>query len=95
MKFNPFSNSDRRQYPEVVVPLANAPAPEKPNGVPYADETPVSDDSSNPSLDRASSQEKGTISKPSHGPLTLEALRAEVESDISVSGYDTAYDRMF
>lgn len=54
----------------------------------------ANDDSSN-SLDRASSQEKGVSGPRADSTLTLEALRAEVESDIAASGHDSVYDRMF
>lgn len=87
------TNRDRRQFPEVVVPLADAPAPEKPISHPYAEKKAVSDDDSNSSLDRASSQEKGTVLPTSYTTLTLEALRAHVESDIAASGHDSVYDR--
>lgn len=43
------------------------------------------------SLDRS---ENGVGPVPVGGPLTIDALRAEVESDISTSGHDSTYDRM-
>lgn len=74
-------NRERRQFPEVVVPLQSAPATTK--------------DGSNSSLDRASSQENGAGSGPEkRSTLTLEALREEVDSSVSASGHDTVYDRM-
>ena len=91
-------NRRRRNFPGVVVPLAKeAPAPEKstPNAEndtgSASDEKKTTDDR----LAKATSQENGS----SHGPqssstLTLESLRAEVESDVSASGMDTVYDRM-
>ncbi|EAU32826.1 conserved hypothetical protein [Aspergillus terreus NIH2624] len=88
------TNRDRRQFPEVVVPLANAPAPEKPIPEPYAEKKAISDDDSSSSLDRASSQEQGTVAVPTtYTTLTLEALRAQVESDVAASGHDSVYDR--
>lgn len=90
------ANRDRRQFPEVVVPLANAPAPEKPIPEPYAEKKAISDDDSSSSLDRASSQEQGTVAVPTtYTTLTLEALRAQVESDVAASGHDSVYDRTF
>jgi hypothetical protein len=80
-----FANRERRQFPEVVVPLAHGSAPK--------DAYPS--DNSNSGLDRSSSQEKGTAGSYSGGPLTLEALRVEVEADIGASGHNTVYDRMF
>ena len=91
-------NRRRRNFPGVVVPLAKeAPAPEKstPNAEndtgSASDEKKTTDDR----LAKATSQENGS----SHGPqssstLTLESLRAEVESDVCASGLDTVYDRM-
>ncbi|CAI7573430.1 unnamed protein product [Penicillium pancosmium] len=74
-------NRERRQFPEVVVPLESAPAPTK-------------DDGSNTSLDRASSQENGSGAGPEkRSTLTLEALREEIDSSISASGHNTVYDR--
>jgi hypothetical protein len=76
-------NRERREFPEVVVPLESAPAPTK-------------DDGFNTSLDRASSQENGSGAGPQkRSTLTLEALREEIDSSISASGHNTVYDRMF
>jgi hypothetical protein len=80
------ANHERRQFPEVVVPLAHGSAP-KPND--------SQDDDSCSGLDRTSSQEKGTAGTHVSSTLTLEALRAEVEADINASGHDSAYDRTF
>jgi hypothetical protein len=82
--FTPFKK-DRQNFPGVVIPLADAPAHPSAN----------SDEKADKSLDRAPSSENGSagsLGESSH--LTLEALRAEVESDISTSGHDSAYDRM-
>ena len=89
------TNRDRHQFPEVVVPLANAPAPKNPTTDPYAEKKSDSEADSNHTHDRASSQEKGVASSPPppYSELTLDALRAEVEADVSSSGHDTAYDR--
>lgn len=81
------TNRDRRQFPEVVVALARGSAPENKD---------IAIDDSNDSLDKASSQEKGVGGPRAVGStLSLETLRAEVESDIAASGHDTVYDRMF
>ncbi|KAE8147553.1 MFS general substrate transporter [Aspergillus avenaceus] len=78
---------DRTGFPEVVVPLADAPTP------PNAEKMSGSDVESNAnSLDKASSQEKGAY-VPQGDVLTLEGLRAEVESALASSGHDSAYDR--
>ncbi|KAH8425085.1 uncharacterized protein LDX57_002833 [Aspergillus melleus] len=83
---------DRQSFPDVVVPLADAPAPA------YSD--PNAETKSNPDakanlnrLDSASSQEKGASPVPASGVLTLEGLRAEVESAVAASGVDSVYDR--
>lgn len=91
-------NRRRRNFPGVVVPLAKeAPAPEKstPNAEndtgSASDEKKTTDDR----LAKANSQENGSSYGPqSSNTLTLESLRAEVESDVSASGMDTVYDRM-
>lgn len=80
------ANRERKGFPEVVVPLARDSAP--------TSKEVLSDDASH-SLDRASSQEKGISAPRTESTLTLEALRAEIESDIAASGHDSVYDRMF
>jgi hypothetical protein len=80
------ANRERRQFPEVVVPLAHGSAPKINDS---------QDNDSSSGLDRTSSQEKGTAGTRVSSTLTLEALRAEVEADINASGHDTAYDRTF
>ncbi|KAJ5748806.1 uncharacterized protein N7511_010502 [Penicillium nucicola] len=78
-----FSNSERRQFPEVVVPLAHG----------SATKDAYTNDNSNSGLDRSSSQEKGVAGSVATGELTLEALRAEIMADIEATGHDTVYDR--
>ena len=90
---NPFRKHDH-DFPSVVVPLAEAPAHIKPN--PELEKTDRPDDKTDDkSLDRAPSSEAGVGPVPNYSSLTIEALRAEVESDVAASGKDTAYDRMF
>lgn len=91
-----FSSTDRRQYPEVVVPLeySHAPEAQQPSPVPDAEKKPDADDTSNTSVDRASSQEKGIASAPGYSSSALEVLRGKIESEVSVSGQDSVYDRM-
>lgn len=82
--WTPFKK-DRQNFPGVVIPLADAPAHTTANA----------DEKADKSLDRAPSSENGSagsLREATH--LTLEALRAEVESDISTSGHDSVYDRM-
>lgn len=80
------SNRERRPYPEVVVPLARGSPPKSKE---------TTDVTSTDSSDRASLQENGTSGANPGTTLTLESLRAEIESDLSTSGHDSAYDRTF
>ncbi|KAJ5276264.1 hypothetical protein N7524_002417 [Penicillium chrysogenum] len=82
-KFNPFKK-DSPTFPSVVIPLAQAPAHSP---------SEKADKESNRSLDGSSSSENGAAGSKDSTHLTLEALRAEVESDISTSTNDSAYDR--
>lgn len=84
-KFNPFKR-DSPNLPNVVIPLANAPAQ------PLSEKT---DKEPSESLDGASSSENGAAGPKDSTHLTLEGLRAEIESDVSTSTHDSAYDRMF
>ncbi|KAJ5672737.1 hypothetical protein N7507_001864 [Penicillium longicatenatum] len=76
------ANRDRRQFPEVVVPLENAPLQNK---------TDAND--SDTTQDAASLQEKGATAGHGHTTLTLEVLRAEILAETAASGHNTAYDR--
>lgn len=94
------ANRDRRTFPEVVVPLghdSHAPAPAAapvPVPEPDAEKKPDADDTSNTSIDRASSQEKGISTvPPAYGSSALEILRGEVENEASASGHNSVYDR--
>jgi hypothetical protein len=84
-KFNPFKK-DSPIFPSVVISLADAPAHSL---------AEKADKESNQSLDGSSSSENGAAGSKDSTHLTLEALRAEVESDVSTSTNDSAYDRMF
>lgn len=84
-KFNPFKR-DSPNLPDVVIPLADGPAH-------FLSEK--TDKETSPSLDGASSSENGAAGPKGSTPLTLEALRAEIEADVSTSTHDSAYDRMF
>ncbi|EER29588.1 major facilitator superfamily protein [Coccidioides posadasii C735 delta SOWgp] len=77
---NPLKKHDALEYPGVLIPLA-----EEQNS-----QSPAADDKkSDESL-----AERGSIQTSQAGTsLTLEALKAEVESDVAASGHDTAYDR--
>lgn len=72
---NPFKTHDVSEFPDVVIPLAQA---QRHNSI-TSKEKP--DDSSRTSSD-------GPVTG-----LTVEALRAEVDSDLAAGGHDTAYDR--
>jgi hypothetical protein len=86
-QFNPFKK-DRQNFPGVVIPLADAPA--------HPQLSEKDDKESSKSLDRAPSSENGVAgSHTSATHLTLEALRAEIESDLATASHDSAYDRKF
>lgn len=91
-KFNPFKR-DRQNFPGVVIPLADAPARQKPAVA--DDEKKAELPDANKSLERASSSENGSssgsLNEPTH--RTIESLRAEVESDAATSAHDSVYDR--
>lgn len=87
-KFNPFKK-DRQNFPGVVIPLAGAPAPA------HSPNITENDDKETKSLDLASSSENGVAGSQIGSTLTLEALRAEIESDVATATHDSAYDRMF
>lgn len=88
-------NRNRRQFSEVVMPLASSNAPSHSSPESDADKKSVTDDGSNTSIERASCQEKGTAAVPAYSTsLTLEELRAQVENEVSASGHDSVYDRM-
>lgn len=74
---NPFKEHSADEYPNVVIPLAQA---QRHNSV-TSKEKPEDDSS------RASSD--GVVGT----GLTVEALRAEVDTDLAAGGHDTAYDR--
>ncbi|BAE60291.1 sugar transporter [Aspergillus flavus] len=73
---------DRSQIPDVVIPLADAQ-----NSIPLAE----NDGESN--VNSLDSQEKGAGIATDCSTLTLEALRAEVDSSVAASGHNTVYDR--
>ena len=89
------SNRNRRQFPEIVIPLASSNAPVHSSSESDSDKKSVTDGGSNTSIERASCQEKGTAVVPAYSTsLTLEELRAQVENEVSASGHDSVYDRM-
>ncbi|CAG8314784.1 unnamed protein product [Penicillium salamii] len=85
-KFNPFKK-DRQNFPGVVIPLADAPA--------HSQKLTEKDDKElNNGLDRAPSSENGVASSNAGTHhLTIEGLRAEIESDVATASHDSAYDR--
>ena len=90
------STTDRRFFPEVVVPLAGDPTSVIPGS--NAEKKGSSsdlprDDTSN--SNRGSLQEKGVAAMPSTGGMTLQSLRAEIEGGVVASGSDTIFNRTF
>lgn len=91
-KLNPFKH-DRQRFPGVVIPLSEAPARSWHVSKVSGEKKPRLE---NKNLDRSPSEENGSAgSLPETSHLTIEALRAEVESDVAASGHDSAYDRMW
>lgn len=86
---NPFKKRGTPHHPEVVIGLSR--------GSPSSPATANKGDTSS----TEEKTEKNDLPPPYSGDpagyseLTLDALRAEVESDIGVSGHDTVYDRTF
>ncbi|CAG7919289.1 unnamed protein product [Penicillium olsonii] len=84
-RFNPFKK-DRQNFPGVVIPLADAPA--------HPQKLTEKDDKELNSLDQSPSSENGVAgSNTGTHHLTIEGLRAEIESDLATASHDTAYDR--
>lgn len=83
---NPFKR-DTEDFSDVIIPLADAPA--------HTEISEKTDKQSDSNSDGASSSENGAGSPKHSTHLTLEALRAEVEADVTTATHDTAYDRMF
>ncbi|EGE84253.1 hypothetical protein BDDG_07198 [Blastomyces dermatitidis ATCC 18188] len=81
---NPLKNNDLSSFPGVVVPLAQAQHKNP------ASPTNSGDGKSDNVAEKGSSS---SLSDQQYSGLTLDAIRAEVESDVATSGSDTAYDR--
>lgn len=95
---NPFTRHDRQEFLGVVIPLSQATRFQHLNTVTSDSETPTTkpdDAEDKDKLDRVGSEENGAASNPEYSHQTIEAIRAEVESEISTSGHDTTYDRRF
>ncbi|KAH8693816.1 putative sugar transporter [Talaromyces proteolyticus] len=94
---NPFTRNDRAEFLGVVIPLSQATRFNQLN----IDHAPPSDEKDagiaipkddNNKLDRIGSEENGAASNPECSHQTIEAIRAEVESEIAASGHDSSYD---
>ena len=97
---NPFTRHDRQEFLGVVIPLSQATRFQHLNTVTSDSETPTTttkpeDVEDKDKLDRVGSEENGAASNPEYSHQTIEAIRAEVESEISTSGHDTTYDRRY
>lgn len=95
---NPFTRHDQREFLGVVIPLSQATRFQHLNTVTSDSETPThkaEDVEDKDKLDRVGSEENGAASNPEYSHQTIEAIRAEVETEISTSGHDTTYDRRF
>lgn len=91
-KLNPLKK-DRQNYPDVVITLVDAARQTYAKSLdPEKKDDSSTDDPKN--LDRAPSAENGSansLSEASH--WTIEALRAEIDTETSSSGHDSVYDR--
>lgn len=88
----PFSGQDKKEFLGVVIPLSEAGRFSHLNPhLASEDEGAAKDDKK---LNRVGSEENGAASNPEYSHQTIDAIRAEVENEVSASGYDTAYDRM-
>jgi hypothetical protein len=97
---NPFTRHDRQEFLGVLIPLSEATRFQHLNTVTSDSETQAHkaedvEDKDKDKLDRVGSEENGAASNPEHSHQTIEAIRAEVEAEISTSGHDTTYDRRF
>ncbi|PGH00727.1 hypothetical protein GX51_05608 [Blastomyces parvus] len=81
---NPFKNNDHSSFPGVVVPLAQAQ---------HRNPSTTTNSGDGKSDNVAEKGSSSSLSDQQYSGLTLEAIRAEVESDVVTSGSDTAYDR--
>jgi hypothetical protein len=94
--FNPFRKHDQTTFHGVVIPLSSAPSHARPESPALEKKGSPKEKPDDSSLDKAPSQENGSAASiPERSHLTIESLRAEIESDVAASGHDTAYDRMF
>jgi hypothetical protein len=89
---NPFRGQDKKEFLGVVIPLSQASRFSHLNPHTVSDDEVAAKDDKK--LDRVGSDENGAASNPEYSHQTIEAIRAEVESEVSASGHDTAYDRM-
>ena len=81
---NPFQQYDRRDFPDVLIPLSEVlHDSQEPQGAPT------------PNGIRFAKNGRGNTIPTDTNILTFEALRADVENDMAVSGHNTAYDRKF
>ncbi|OJD15083.1 hypothetical protein AJ78_04630 [Emergomyces pasteurianus Ep9510] len=80
---NPFSKNDHPAFPGVLVPLSQAQHTKT--------SSPSSGDAKSDNV--AEKGSSSSLADQQYSGLTLEAIRAEVESDVATSGNDTAYDR--
>lgn len=87
---NPFAKHDVSDFPDVYVPLADAHR--------YASVVAQHEEKSEKSEKSSSPDGPGgeADGRPSlnYSAYTIEGLRAEIETDLAVSGHDAVYDRM-
>ncbi|KAF7191247.1 MFS siderochrome iron transporter 1 [Pseudocercospora fuligena] len=95
---NPFAKHDASEFEGVLVPMEQARhnSVSEPDFIPGRRSSVASNAkvSSEKDPEKGSEQDMPTYAGEQAGPvLTLESLRAEVESDLAAGGHDTAYDK--
>ena len=89
---NPFKKHDVSDFENIFIPLAQA---QRSPSVIAAHDSKLGTKDGFPVAD--TDAEKGSeaaATTEAYSAYTIEGLRAEIDSDITASGHDTAYDRM-
>lgn len=86
---NPFRKHDVREFPDVLVPLRDA--PRHPLVMQKYEEKGRTGTGS-PEKDP---ERYPTRSSDEYSPFTIENLKAEIEEDVAASGHNTTYDRVY
>ncbi|KAI9835461.1 MAG: hypothetical protein M1819_002379 [Sarea resinae] len=88
---NPFKKHDVSEFPGVWIPLSDQ---HRHHSVTAETEINLKDTSEvEKKATSNSDHESDPVAPLDYSPLTIEALRAEIDEDVAASGHDTAYDR--